>query len=306
MFLAASVAASSFAFAQEQKPAIPSDSRNPVKETLDRTDRAADRAGEAAKSTGDKLAADAKPLALPAGVTAKELNEQGDIRNAFEAITEGAMSKDAFDNIVNRLVDADRDRISKFKGKPDRKALTDRVAELQRMWKDKYGKDFDLDEKVVFGTNGYVAIAQGEISDPAQLVGHWPAPVQPGSAAMPAAANKPGVNAVEQAKEAPKVGGGDANLDKGRNVALARYPAGHGMPALEVSLTHELPDIWRFDVPDTLDAQKLQANLLEHLNALGDAKSWPDDVNEAYRAVGHHVLMAIYDVPSKQMERRPE
>src|SRR5438067_312368 len=81
-----------------------------------------------------------KPLALPPGAAAKELKEQGDIRNAFKAVTEAAWSNDAFDNVVNRLVDADRDRIKKFKDtKPDMKALRDRVANFSSQFQQKYG-----------------------------------------------------------------------------------------------------------------------------------------------------------------------
>ncbi|QOV90456.1 hypothetical protein [Humisphaera borealis] len=283
--------------AQEQKPAITADEPTPAKKAEDAVDRAAERVERAVDKTADKVEknAEAKAFALPAGVTPKDLKEEGDVRNAFEAVTEASMSKDIFDNIVNRLVDADRDRISKYKDtKPDWKPLTDRVATLERSWKEKYGKSFDLDEKVVFGTNNYVVVAQGEISDPKALIGNWP--VQPNVGAVMAAAKKPAVNAAEQATETNKAAGGDTNLDKGRNVAVARYPAGHGLPAVDASLIHELPDIWRFDLPDNIDGQKLTANLIAHLNQVG-TQGWPDDINEAYRIVAHRVLLAMYDVP---------
>jgi hypothetical protein len=266
----------------------------PAKKAEDAVDRAAERVERAADKAADKTA-EAKPFALPAGVTPKDLKEEGDVRNALEAITEGAMSKDIFDNIVNRLVDADRDRISKYKDtKPDFKLLTDRIATLERSWKEKYGKAFDLDEKVVFGAAGFMVVAQGEITDPQALVGHWP--VQPNVNAVMAAAKKPAVNANEQANETNKAAGGNTNLNKGRNVAVARYPAGHGLPAVDASLIHEMPDIWRFDLPDNIDGQKLTQNLIAHLNQVG-TKGWPDDANEAYRIVAHRVLLAMYDVP---------
>ncbi len=114
LMIATTVATGSFVVAQEQKPV---DNTTPAERTLDKAERtveraddkvekAADRAGEkienaadrvgnkvekATDRAGDKPQADAKPLAFPAGITAKELNEQGDIRNAFEAITEGSM-----------------------------------------------------------------------------------------------------------------------------------------------------------------------------------------------------------------------
>ncbi|HEX8910888.1 MAG TPA: hypothetical protein VF796_00915 [Humisphaera sp.] len=268
------------------------------------------RPGDGAKPPEPKLLPDAQPaagglpagqpeqqpLALPAGVTAKQLNEQGDVRNAFEAVTEAAFDTgDTFDKITARLVDADRTRVGKWKDtKPDMTSLRTRVEQLNKLWQAKYGKKFDLDEKVVFGAPGVLAIAEGEVSDPAQVVKNWPVPASAATAAMAAGKVKP--DATPKAVEAGKVAGGDVNLDKGRNVAVARLPESHGMPAVTASLIHELPDVWRFDLPDTMDGQKLHDNLLKHLNMLGDGSQWPADVNDAYRAVAHHVLMAMYDV----------
>lgn len=246
-----------------------------------------------------------RPFALPAGIAAKDLKEAGDIRNAFGAVTEEAFdTDDAFDNIVNRLVDADRNRIAKWREtKPNFAPLHARTAELNRLWKAKYGKEFDVDEKVIFGEGGHVAMLTGEVADPTQLVGKWPvAPVGP--EAMTAAGKEPAkaapADTAQQTRDAGKVGGGDVNLEKGRNVAIARFPASHGMPAIDSSLIHELPDIWRFDIPDNIDGQKLHDNLLAHLNQLGDGSHWPADIKEAYRIVGHHVLMALYDVQMPQ------
>ena len=244
-------------------------------------------------------ASELKPLALPQGAAAKELKEQGDVRNAFKAVTEVAWSNDAFDNVVNRLVDADRDRVNKFKDtKPDLKPLRDRVASFSSQFQQKYGKGVKLDEKFVFGDKGWVAIQQGEVADAAAIIGHWPVSPTAATAAQ-TAAGKTGAAAADtaqQSRDAGKTSGGATNLEKGRNIAVARYPASHGMPALDLSLIHENPDIWRFDIPDNIDGKKLFENLVHHLDAMGDPKTWPDNPNDAYRMVGHHILMAIYDV----------
>jgi hypothetical protein len=91
----------------------------------------------------------------------------------------------------------------------------------------------------------------------------------------------------------------DANRnDPGRNVATVRIAASHGLPALTVPLIHEAPDRWRIDVPNTLTAEKLKANVLAHLTAANEQKDqWPADVNQAYALVTHHVLMALMDQP---------
>jgi hypothetical protein len=53
---------------------------------------------------------------------------------------------------------------------------------------------------------------------------------------------------------------------------------------------------WKIDLPDQIDAQKLQQNLDKHLKMVADqAEQWPQDATEAQRFISHHVLMAFYD-----------
>ena len=91
-------------------------------------------------------------------------------------------------------------------------------------------------------------------------------------------------------------GNADSNREKGRNMATVMIPASHGLPAINVPMIHELPDSWRIDVPDTLDAAKFQANLQKQLTKSQQMKAqWPADANEAYLAVAHHVLLAMFE-----------
>jgi hypothetical protein len=92
-----------------------------------------------------------------------------------------------------------------------------------------------------------------------------------------------------------------AGADAGRNTATVQIQASHGLPALTVPMVHEAPDRWKVDVPDTLTADKLKANVLAHLTAADEMRDqWPSDVNEAYAMVTHHVLMALMDQPAQQ------
>jgi hypothetical protein len=71
----------------------------------------------------------------------------------------------------------------------------------------------------------------------------------------------------------------------------------HGLPELKVPLIHEMPDLWKIDVPDSVDGQKLYDNLLKHLTMANEHKDqWPANVDDGYRMVAHHVLMAVLDV----------
>ena len=79
-------------------------------------------------------------------------------------------------------------------------------------------------------------------------------------------------------------------------MATVIIPAGHGLPQITVPLIHELPDSWRIDIPDSLDAATLQANLQKQLKMAQDQKAqWPADANEAYLNVAHHILLGIFE-----------
>ena len=88
-------------------------------------------------------------------------------------------------------------------------------------------------------------------------------------------------------------------------MATVVIPASHGMPEATLHLSNEgtLADRWKIDVPDTLSAQQLRSNLEQQLSQLGDKNSWPSDVNDAYRMVTHHVLLAISE-PQSDMNGR--
>jgi hypothetical protein len=220
--------------------------------------------------------------------TVDRMKESGDARsvhNLLSNTTEAALSKNGFDNVVNRFVDADRNRISKNDlTQADWDKLNGRIEQFQKDWKAKYGQDFDIEkEDIVF--NDQFRITRGEIGD-AQPAGGRVDPTQPETTPGP---------------DSEKVGGGDANRDPGRNVAKVTFPASHGMPNVYVPLINEFPGVWKIDAPDSLDARKFYDNLLNHLTMANEMKAeWPADVNDAYRAVSHHVFMAIMDMPAQK------
>lgn len=208
--------------------------------------------------------------------TTKEMGQQwatGRIHTMLTHLTESALTKNGFDNLANNFVDADRDRIKGWYNDKNNKQKVDvlngRIAQFQGDWKAKYGSDFDIKkDDVVWGHQDFAAIALGEIGTDAKLAGQQ----------IPAGDNKDP----------------NKNMEKGRNVGVLTVKASHGLPELKVPLTHEMPDAWKIDVPDNMDGQKFYDLLLYHLTTLNDAKNqWPGDVNDAYRLVGHHVLMAV-------------
>src|SRR5215213_8612536 len=104
-------------------------------------------------------AARASRAAFPAGVKAREAEDPNDIHKAFEGLTEAAVTRGGFDDVVERLVDQDRNRIGKYAGKQfnDLDATADAI---NKAWKEKYGKDFELEPKEAFKS---VALIRGEI-----------------------------------------------------------------------------------------------------------------------------------------------
>lgn len=78
----------------------------------------------------------------------------------------------------------------------------------------------------------------------------------------------------------------------GQKVAGGEIAASHGMPAMKLTFVDENGK-WRLDVPDTVDATAMHAKLKDALTGLQDASKWPAEKTEAYRAVTHHILMAV-------------
>jgi hypothetical protein len=205
--------------------------------------------------------------------------ENGRIYTMLGQVTNASLTKGGFNDLVERFNDADRNRIGpwiKDKNNKERLDVLDgRIAQFQKDWKARYGENFKIHkDDVVFG-NPMFTVAQGEIGKDAQLAGERVPPADP---------SKP-------------VTGGDRNLEKGRNIAYVTVAASHGLPELKVPLIHELPDVWKIDVPDSVTGQKLYDNLLKQLTMANEHKDqWPTDINDAYRAISHHVLMAVLDV----------
>jgi len=221
------------------------------------------------------------------------------IRNTIADATEAAVKKDGFDNLVRRFVDADRDRISKNNlTRADWDKLNGRIDQFRKDWKAKYNQDFGVDHReLVF--NDQFKITEGTIGE-AQ-----PAGARMGASDTSGAAANPSAPDTTPGPQADKTAGGDVNREPGRKVAKFTFPASHNMPDVYVPLIHEFPAAWKIDVPDQLDARKLYDNLLTQLTMIDDHKDmWPTDVNDAYRLVSHHVLMAVMDMkPSSSMDK---
>jgi hypothetical protein len=250
----------------------------------------------AAQQAGDqaaKRAADLPKASFPPGVRVKEVKNADGIRKPIAEATEAALTKKGFDDLVERLVDQDRNRIGDYANQ-EFTELDGIVDAIRKQWKDKYGHDFDVEEEKAFTK---VVLMQGEIQDPNLVATHWPVPPVQAAGGDAVAAG-----AAERKPPPTEPNNPDSNIEKGRDIALAVFPASHGLPQINVSLVRELPG-WRIDIPNDVTGPQLNAALTKHLTHVKDnAAQWPGDVNDACAMVAHHVMMACYnlDVPRSQ------
>jgi hypothetical protein len=248
-----------------------------------------------AQQAGDqaaKRAADLPKASFPPGAKVKEVKNAEGMRDTLAEATEAALTKKGFDDLVERLVDQDRNRIGDYANQ-EFTELDGIVDAIRKQWKDKYGDAFDVDKEKAFTQ---VVLMQAEIQDPALVAANWPvAPVQGDAATAGAAERKP---------PPADANNPDSNIEKGRDIALAVFPASHGLPQINVSLVRELPG-WRIDIPNDVTGPQLNAALTKHLTHVKDnAASWPADVNQASMMVAHHVMMACYNVDMPGSQRK--
>jgi len=229
---------------------------------------------------------------LPAGATAKVLNDQKDELGVLAKATNAALSKNGFDNFVARLSSPDYKRVKDFANHQDVTEINGRIDQINRNWKTKYGEDFDA-AKTVY--EGFVMVKEGEITNPGEFAKNWPvaqAPVMTADGPKTVAANTP---------ETVKY------LDQGRNVAVVAFPMSHGMPGFNISMVHEAVDDWRIDVPDDVSGQQIYNNLKTALTSFGDnVAAWPADKIDAYRDLGHRVLLSAYGVGANEARTASE
>jgi len=221
-----------------------------------------------------------------------------EIHDVVAQVAEAGLTKDGIDDMAERFVDADRNRLGQNKDalKSDDQ-INGRIAEIRKDWKAKYNQDFDIkDEDKVYNMS-FASIMEGEEGNAARTASG----VDINANANPNAGtadvnvnNKTGVD-----KPAANTNGNtpaDTNRnDPGRNVATLHIVESHGLPALDVPMIHEAGG-WKLDIPDSVDAQKLHDNVKAALTDIGEKKDqWASDVDDAYRFATHRLLLAVYD-----------
>jgi len=220
-----------------------------------------------------------------------------EIHDVMAQVAEAAITKGGLDDLVERFVDADRNRLGQNKDalKED-DTFKGRVAQIQKDWKDKFNQDFDIkDEDKVYNL-AFAQIMEGEQGKARTASGvDINANVNPDTGkANVDVNNRTGVDAPKTNTDGQAAADTNRN-DPGRNIATVHIVESHGMPALDVPLIHEAGG-WKLDIPDSVDAAKLRSNMLTALTDIGEKKDkWPGEVDDAYRHLTHRVLLAIFD-----------
>ncbi|HVS71104.1 MAG TPA: hypothetical protein VHQ47_07615 [Phycisphaerae bacterium] len=229
---------------------------------------------------------------LPSGIKAKAMSEKNSIENAFESVTESAFDNKGFPDVIDNLADQDRTRVQHESNAEPAKSsdpLAQKMGELKSEWQQKYHESFNIKNAKVY--DNYLTFTTGEIDNPQALVGNWPVE------AAGQAQKKGGEATAADVQDATHHNfGGDVNLNKGRDVAIAVLPGNGQLPSLTASMIHEAGG-WKFDVPNTVTRQNIHDALLANLSYLSDHKdNWPSDVKDAYREATTCVVAALYDV----------
>ena len=221
-----------------------------------------------------------------------------EIHDVLAQVAEAAFTKDGLDDIAERLVDADRNRLGKGDDalKAD-DAYNAKIEQLANDWKAKYTNEFDIKDEDKVYSSSFVSIMEGEqAGDRARTAGEkleGDVKTDAGTAKVEVD-NKTGVDAPKVNTDGQTAADTNRN-DPGRNVATVKIAASHGLPELLVPMIHEAGG-WKLDIPDSVDAMKFKSNLSAALDDISSKKAeWPADADEAYRHVTHRVLAAIFD-----------
>jgi hypothetical protein len=245
----------------------------------------------AAKGQNADVRESSRPLVFPAGFEAKAGQPSEGIKSGLAKLTERAVTKGDFNKMLAELSRPDRERAREFKG-VDQGAIDAQIDKIAKQWKAKYGADFDLKDKDKVFDNRF-QIIEGEVNDSAAALANWPVAVNGDRIAVTASGQQPAASDNKEVKHEAR----QEKLEKGRNVALVRFPAELGMPEMTVSMIHHLPAFWRIDIPNDRSGEQIYNDLLANLGWIADhSDRWPSNVEDAYRMVAAHAVAATYGI----------
>jgi len=208
------------------------------------------------------------------------------IRAAVVGVTDAILRPGALRNLPEQLTAADRERLGDSLSQLRDDALDQKLNQLRQEWKIKYGGELDLQRNQAAFNDPSIKILPGDVTDAARLAGE-----------RVDAAGEPRANDNESAATT-KPSAAHAGSDKVATIVFPTAPTGTrtSQPAIVKLVANDNGREWKIDLPDPLDAKRLDQNLSRHLDMiLAQKEQWPADQNEAYRLVASHVLLALSD-----------
>lgn len=122
---------------------------------------------ESARDTGNTVADNARQAADT--VTADSNNvtpHAADMRQVLAQVTNAAVMKDGFDDLVERLAEPDRDRANAFvDAKKDWAEINDVTAAIRQAWQTKYNQEFDMNQPEAIFASDYTTIKETPAAD---------------------------------------------------------------------------------------------------------------------------------------------
>jgi len=275
--------------------------------------QSADNANTTAQQQSQQLQGTASDRANQAAgaVNAQQSPYADDIRRVLANVTEQAVkgdtkdvadyfttnSKDQFSSHGKHAADtgpnatADTDQARK-----DAKAADDQLKQTSKefadAWKAKYGHSFNLDRKnepLVYSGDTF-QILQGNLSNAAEQSQPHAASGHVGPTGAELDTNRTSANDRSANGATAKA----ADVDK--RMATVMVKESHGAPNVTLTMVNEgtFGNRWHIQPPPGLDYKTLSMNLNHHLQEVVNMKDqWPQDENEAYKLVSHHMLAAI-------------
>ena len=274
--------------------------------------------GQAKLNEGSKVSTPT----LPAGVVGQrddaEAKDNSDVQDVLaDALNAGAKTG-GFNDLVERLVDQDRNRFGAWMGGPVNTRSFEEFDNAAKRFADafeaKYGTELEIDEELFAS----VIVVRGEITDAEQVAANWPVKAIAAGSDSPTSPDEPRLagdaqrdahrDAQHDAKpheggEASKDAGQgaktneDGNIENGRQVAIAAVPGAEGKPTLNVSLLNEFPGTWKIDVPNDVEAEQVYTKLTQRLEKLsGQSDQWPAEADDARKLVAYEILASLYNV----------
>lgn len=212
--------------------------------------------------------------------------QMGHARELLTKVTELAVTKDSVDDLIDWFTEEDQKRFENFELTDEQEnTLNGRIEQIQRDYKAKYNRDLSIDADRTFA-DGSFSLRGPDAADRARMAGDRP------DQNRPAGGQDRATIVLTDAKSGAMNRQGDANRDNPNAGDANRQAGGHQVMVPVVFHDGE----YLIDVPDSVDGQKLYANLLYALTEVGNnVDSWPADAIEANRVINMKVLAAVTD-----------